>query len=331
MSLWDQVKGALTDEQEDTDTISVSGLPEGWTSTVVDGVVVVTQDEEDPEPKDEVKYEPRVPPTGPEDAPVAFVSARASEVDVIRGQPLCGPAGDTLRTTYLKGLELDRSRVFLLSLVPDFLEDGNQQPRGPTDEEIEKWRPWFTKALAEASPRIVVALGTEARDALGHLADEWVPHPLKIRKHGDWGEASRKITRIRKQLVEQGDAIRKSIHCQFLKTRLDKQLVTGVVLEPGIADSHDDVFSETEIEKAAHQFMRDSQMIGLQHTVPTDFPIVESFVAPQDMEIGDGSVVKGSWVMTAFVGDPEVWSAVKSRKFTGFSINGVGKRIPISP
>jgi uracil-DNA glycosylase family 4 len=332
MNLWDQMKDALSGTDEEPD-IEVMGLPEGYEAKTTEAGIEITKVEVDDDSgsDDDVKYEPRVPPIGPRDAPIAFVTARASEVDVIRGQPLCGPAGETLRTAYLKSLDVGRADVFILSLVPDFLEDESGQPRGPTDKEFDEWRPWFTKALAEANPRLVVALGTEARDALGHLADEWVPHPLKIRKHGDWGEATRKITRIRKQLDEQGDTIRKAIHCRFLKARTDRQLVTGVVLEPGVPDAHDDVFSVEEIEKAAHQFMRDSQMIGLQHSTPTDFPIVESFVAPQDMEIGGSQVVNGSWVMTAFVGDADVWSAVKNKKFTGFSINGVGKRIPISP
>jgi uracil-DNA glycosylase family 4 len=328
MNLWEQMKGALSADPT-VPVVEIKGVPDGY-KVVQNGAnfeIVKSGDEEGEKELDRI---PTVPPAGPRDAPVAFVTARASEIDVIRGRPLCGPAGETLRMAYLKGLDLDREHVFLMALVPEFLQDEHDQPRAPTKEEVEEWRPWFTKQLHDFAPKTVVALGTDARDALGDLADDWVPHPLVIRKHGDWGEVKRKLVRIKKAVDKNVGLVRKEIRCRFLKSEHEQRLVLGVVLEPNVPDAHDDVFSVEEIRKAAHQFMRDSQTIGLQHMVATSFPVVESFLASQDLQFGDETVAAGSWLMNVFVENDAAWSAVKSGEFTGFSINGLGKRVPIS-
>jgi len=132
-----------------------------------------------------------------------------------------------------------------------------------------------------------------------------------------------KITIWKAENMEEVDITKE---CPILKRDEEKRLVTGVVLEPEIEDAHGDIISEADVEEAAHDFMRKSRVIGLQHKELGPVEVVESFIAKEAMKIGDEQVAKGAWVMTVKVHDEDVWKAVKSGEFTGFSIGGTGMR-----
>ena len=108
-----------------------------------------------------------------------------------------------------------------------------------------------------------------------------------------------------------------------------KQIVYGVVLTPGLRDSQNDVVSAQEIEKAAHQFLVDYRKHDVQHNEsPAGIETVESFIAPQNMEIAGEQVLKGSWVMATHISDRDVWQRVEKGEITGYSIGGSGERFP---
>jgi Putative phage serine protease XkdF len=108
-----------------------------------------------------------------------------------------------------------------------------------------------------------------------------------------------------------------------------KQIVYGVVLTPGVRDSQGDIVSAGEIEKAAHRFLVEFRKHDVQHAeTPAGVETVESFIAPQDMQVADRPVLKGSWVMATHVSDPGVWDRVRKGEITGYSIGGSGVRIP---
>ncbi len=50
--------------------------------------------------------------------------------------------------------------------------------------------------------------------------------------------------------------------------------------------------------------------------------VVESYVAPQDIEIEDVKVKKGSWIIAVKIIDDTLWDAIKEGEFTGFSLGG---------
>lgn len=102
----------------------------------------------------------------------------------------------------------------------------------------------------------------------------------------------------------------------------DKRLITGVVLEPEIFDGQGEIYSSDVIEKSAFDFMENGPIIGKQHEEKTDTVVVESFIAREDMLIGEKPVIKGTWIMTVKVLDDELWEEVKLGHFTGFSIGG---------
>jgi hypothetical protein len=113
---------------------------------------------------------------------------------------------------------------------------------------------------------------------------------------------------------------------QILKSEEELRIVTGVVMEPGVEDSHGDVTDEDEVRKAFYGFMTASPQFGIQHSNPIEGTsrVVESFLAPADMHIGGEVVRKGAWVMGLQVPE-EIWPRVKDGSLTGFSIGGTAE------
>jgi len=280
---------------------------------------------------------------GPEDAVVAFIGASVSPTDVIKSAAFTGPQGATLRDLYLTPLGVDRSDCLLGTIVPVLLKDDRDKPREPTTEEIAEWVDKFWEGVDTKRPHTIVALGKKARDALGEQADLWLPHPLAVRMMGDTGEVGRKMVRLRsllsKKVAERLDSEyeprRKStaddsddIKFLIVKSDDEKQLITGVVLEPDSVDSQGDVMSAEEIEKAAHFYMLNSRVVGDEHQdIADDVSVVESYIAPDDLGFDQGAVKKGTWVMTVHVESTDRWQAVKKGDYSGFSVGGFGTRV----
>lgn len=114
-----------------------------------------------------------------------------------------------------------------------------------------------------------------------------------------------------------------------------KQIVYGVVLTPGVRDSQGDIVSADEIEKAAHAFLVNYRKHDVQHAEVLKgadgqpfAETVESFIAPSDMEVAGGKVLKGSWVMATHITDHATWQRVVKGELGGFSIGGSGERLP---
>jgi uracil-DNA glycosylase family 4 len=267
-----------------------------------------------------------VAPEGPQGALCAFVSASPNDVDAIRGRPLVGPQGRTLKARYLDKLGLKRSECFIMDMVPVLLKDEAGRPREPTPDEIEHWRSWFELKLKQAAPAQIIALGKVARDGLGDLADEWMPHPMAIMIHGESAEITRKMTRIKKFLAE--NLVRVKLRVDLLKAADgEKRLVYGVVAEPDTEDSHGDTISADVIEQAAHRFLVESRVAGDQHGKRAPAEVVESYIAQSELDIEGQTVPEGTWIIGMKVYDDEFWNRVKEGEFTGFSLGGFAKRV----
>ncbi|WP_416808833.1 XkdF-like putative serine protease domain-containing protein [Bacillus thuringiensis] len=117
----------------------------------------------------------------------------------------------------------------------------------------------------------------------------------------------------------------------ILKTEEEKQLVTGVVYEPDVEDSHGDKMTAEEIEKAAYTFMENYQHIDKQHDeIAGKGTVVENWIAKSDMTVGEQEVQAGTWLMTVRVDDAETWEEIKKGEVTGFSMGGFGERVEIA-
>lgn len=112
-----------------------------------------------------------------------------------------------------------------------------------------------------------------------------------------------------------------------LVTKADdpQKLVYGVVYEPETEDAHGDYMDAETIEKAAHSFMEDYQQIDKQHDFdPGAGQVVESYVAPVDMTIGETDIAKGTWVLVTKATD-EMWESIQKGEFTGYSLAGTAE------
>lgn len=117
----------------------------------------------------------------------------------------------------------------------------------------------------------------------------------------------------------------------ILKTEEEKQLVTGVVYEPDVEDSHGDTMTAEEIEKAAYTFMENYQHIDKQHDeIAGKGTVVENWIAKSDMTVGEQEVQAGTWLMTVRVDDADTWEEIKKGEVTGFSMGGFGERVEIA-
>jgi len=102
--------------------------------------------------------------------------------------------------------------------------------------------------------------------------------------------------------------------------------VTGVVYEPGVKDAHGNFMREDEIRKVAYWFYQNSSRADVQHSFKeaNGLSVVESYIAPYDMEIGGEPVVKGSWIMTLEVSNVAIWKVVQGGELTRLSMGGTG-------
>ena len=113
---------------------------------------------------------------------------------------------------------------------------------------------------------------------------------------------------------------------RIVKTDAQTHYVTGIVYEPMEEDTHGNYMTEAEIEKAAHWFAKNGNMVDLQHSFePLDgASVVESWIAKADFEIDGQTVKKGTWLMTVEVSDEAVWNGIEKGDITGFSMGGIG-------
>jgi len=118
-----------------------------------------------------------------------------------------------------------------------------------------------------------------------------------------------------------------AFHMPITKVNKEKQLVTGVVLEPNVIDAQGDIISAEAIERAAHTFLaryNRATQLGLLHEIfgENGIELVESWIAPVDLKLGSQRVKQGTWLMTNKIIDDALWKRVKSGDITGFSIGG---------
>jgi hypothetical protein len=100
---------------------------------------------------------------------------------------------------------------------------------------------------------------------------------------------------------------------------------TYVVLEPNKVDLQGDTYDEVEVSKACHNFWAFCQKAYVDHTSETvGAKIVENYIAPVDMVVGETKVEKGTWLQV-WQFDTQLWESVKDGTYTGVSIGAYAK------
>jgi len=110
----------------------------------------------------------------------------------------------------------------------------------------------------------------------------------------------------------------------------DERFVLGVVLEPEVVDAQGDIYSAEEVRQAAHRFMEEFGGLGLMHRLRVNgqVKVLESYLAPTDVELGGVKLRKGTWLLAVRILSDELWEQVKDGQLTGFSIGGSARRVP---
>jgi DNA polymerase len=105
---------------------------------------------------------------GPEAARVMFVGEQPGDAEDLAGHPFVGPAGKLLDLCLVEA-GIDRKQTYVTNVVKHF----KWVPRGPRRihstpgaVEIEACFPWLEAEISVVKPRIVVALGAMAAQAL---------------------------------------------------------------------------------------------------------------------------------------------------------------------
>lgn len=142
-----------------------------------------------------------VPAWGKEGAQIVFVASCPNEGERSRREPMVGPPGELFQRLYLEPAGLKKEDVALLYLVPQVLYEKGR-PRSPSELEVEAWTSHLMKELHRQNPKVIVALGKQAGQALEGLADFVMPHPAAVHRHGDSGEVARKIRQLMAKIQE---------------------------------------------------------------------------------------------------------------------------------
>lgn len=118
-----------------------------------------------------------------------------------------------------------------------------------------------------------------------------------------------------------------STTAKIVKVDAETHYITGIAYEPLTEDAHGNFMTEPEIRKAAYWFAKNGDKVDLQHSFEKaeGLAVVENYVAPCDMTIGETPVVKGTWIITVECTNNDVWASVQKGELTGFSMGGVGK------
>ena len=105
----------------------------------------------------------------------------------------------------------------------------------------------------------------------------------------------------------------------------EERFVLGEVLVPDEDDSQEDTYDAEEVRRAAHYFMEYSPQIGLMHERTLSrkkVRILESYIAPIDMNVEGRFIKQGTWLLGARIADDALWESVKDGTFSGWSIEG---------
>jgi uracil-DNA glycosylase len=106
---------------------------------------------------------------GPRKAEVMLVGEQPGDQEDRQGHPFVGPSGQLLDAA-LEDAGIDRSRVYVTNSVKHFkfvvIERGRRLHKKPSAGEVRACNPWLQEEIRLVKPRVVVALGATAAQAL---------------------------------------------------------------------------------------------------------------------------------------------------------------------
>ncbi len=164
------------------------------------------------------------------------------------------------------------------------------------------------KSMRWASPTVVEILRDTYPDTFDDVVAIARPH---------------EVTNIFHRYIEPDQAI--------IEKKDDERFTLGVVLEPGIKDAQNDMYSADEVRRACHRFAEYFGNAGLMHQEIANgrIVIVENYISPCTFTADNGELVrKGSWLQGRKYNDETIWKKIKDGELTGLSIGGSAIRKP---
>jgi len=152
------------------------------------------------------------------------------------------------------------------------------------------------------------------------LSDVTITHVSYVRRG-----ANKKQFFLAKSVCKQADAEFKVRFLSKGDNVGEKRLLYGIVYEPDTEDTYGDFMTKEEIEKTAHEFLEHYRNIDTEHNLLAGAGVVvESYVAPVSLSIGDDVIKAGSWVLVTRASE-DIWEAWKNGEITGYSMFGISR------
>jgi len=105
---------------------------------------------------------------GPKKAPIMLIGEQPGDHEDVAGKPFVGPAGKIMDRA-LEEAGIDRKQIYVTNAVKHF----KWEPRGkrrihqkPNSREVAACRPWLEAELRLVRPKLVIALGSTAGQAI---------------------------------------------------------------------------------------------------------------------------------------------------------------------
>jgi len=157
------------------------------------------------------------------------------------------------------------------------------------------------------------------------LSDVTITHVSYVRRG-----ANKKQFFLAKSVCKQADAEFKVRFLSKGDNVGEKRLLYGIVYEPDTEDTYGDFMTKDEIEKTAHEFLEHYRNIDTEHNLLAGAGVVvESYVAPVSLSIGDDVIKAGSWVLVTRASE-DIWEAWKNGEITGYSMFGISREAKTS-
>jgi len=113
----------------------------------------------------------------------------------------------------------------------------------------------------------------------------------------------------------------------------EERYVFGVILVPEEPDAQGDIYSGEEVRKAAHSFMEHyggDTFKAMHDGEPVDGVVVlETYLSKVEETYGGETFPVGTWFLAVRVANDDIWAAIQSGAFTGFSMGGTALREPL--
>ena len=124
---------------------------------------------------------------------------------------------------------------------------------------------------------------------------------------------------------------------KFIKKDKKEHIISGIVIATDEIDAEEEFITEEDIYKANISYMTklSGGMVGstISHTkrlqLGHQLALIENYIAPQNLKLGDQKIKKGSWIQSYKIFDADLWDMVEEEEIVGFSIGAEVEKVPI--